>query len=51
MEWVGYLIGLFLMMSGGFGCGGCGGIGGWIGVSLFLDSILWSIVMYSSFNV
>ena len=46
-----YLIGLFLMLSGGFGCDGCGGIGRWIGVSLVHGLILWSIVMYSSFNV
>ena len=30
IEWIGYLIGLFLMLIGGIGCGGCGGVGGWI---------------------
>ena len=39
------------MLSGGVGCGGCGGIGGWIGISLVLGSMMWSSVMYSSFNV
>ena len=51
IEWIGYLMGLFLMFSGGFGCGGCGGIGGWIGNSVDLGSILWSLDMYSSFSV
>ena len=39
IEWIGYLVGLFLIFSGGFGCNGCGGIGGWIGDSLDLGSI------------
>ena len=46
IEWIGYLLGLFLMFSSG-----CGGIGGWIGDSLDLGSILWSLDMYSSFSV
>ena len=28
IEWIGYLIELFLMLRGGIGCGGCNGIGG-----------------------
>ena len=48
---MGYLIRLFLMLTAGFGCGGYGGIGGGIGVSLLPGSILWSVVVYSSFNV
>ena len=51
MEWIGYLIGLCLMLGGGTGCGGYGGIGGWIGISVVLDLMLWSSVMYFSFNV
>ena len=51
IEWIGYLMGLFSMFSDGFGCGGYGGIGGWIGDSLDLGSILWSLYMYSSFSV
>ena len=39
------------MLGGGSGYGGCGGIEGWIGVFVVLGSMLWSSVMYSSFNV
>ena len=39
------------MLGGGSGCGGCGGVGRWIGFSVVLGSMLWSSVMYSSFNV
>ena len=48
---MGYLIGFFLMLSDGIDCGGCGGVGGWIRISIVFGSILWSSVMYSSFNV
>ena len=39
IEWIGSLIGLFLMLGGGIGCGECGGVGGWMGVSIVLDFI------------
>ena len=39
------------MLGNGIGCGGCGGVGGWIRVSIVLGSMLWSRVMYSSFNM
>ena len=43
--------GLFLLLGRGSGCGGCGIVRGWIGFSLVLGSMLWSIVMYSSCSV
>ena len=39
------------MLDGGSSYGGCGGVKGSIGVFVVLGSMLWSSVMYSSFNV
>ena len=51
MEWIGYFVGLFLILVGGIGHGGCGGVGGWIGVFLVLIVVFKLSFMYSSFNI
>ena len=40
IEWIGCLVGLFLMLISSIGCGGCGGVGGWIRIFLVFGSML-----------